>query len=132
MIVLDASAAVHYFGDSSDRWQWLTERIERESFVHVPAFFDLEVLQALRGLEAGAKLSESSLDRALTKLAELRAVYCDHSPLRARVWSLRKNMTAYDAVYVALAEALDSPLLTTDARLARSSGHRAVIEAPPT
>ena len=45
-----------------------------------------------------------------------------------RVWELRHNLTAYDAVYVALAEALDAPLLTRDQRLAAAPGHHAVVE----
>jgi predicted nucleic acid-binding protein len=52
-----------------------------------------------------------------------------HTTLRGRIWALRHAVTAYDAAYVALAEALDLPLVTSDLRLARSSGHRAVIES---
>jgi predicted nucleic acid-binding protein len=51
-----------------------------------------------------------------------------HTPLAERIWDLRENLTAYDAAYIALAEALDAPLVTMDARLARAPGIRAVIE----
>jgi predicted nucleic acid-binding protein len=51
-----------------------------------------------------------------------------HDFLLPRVWELRNNLTAYDAVYVALAEALDAPLLTRDRRLAGAAGHCARIE----
>lgn len=51
-----------------------------------------------------------------------------HAPFVGRAWALRENITAYDAAYVALAEALDAPLLTTDGRLARSTGHNARME----
>lgn len=61
---------------------------------------------------------------ALKDLADLPLVYHDHKPLRARVWALRERMSAYDATYVALAEALDATLLTTDTRLARAEGPR--------
>ena len=64
----------------------------------------------------------------LDDLATIRAIRYDHAPLQSRVWSLRHNLTAYDAAYVALAELLEATLLTTDARLARSSGHEAEIE----
>jgi predicted nucleic acid-binding protein len=52
----------------------------------------------------------------------------EHTPLLARCWELRDNLTIYDAVYVALAEALQAPLLTGDRRLAGSTGPRCVIE----
>ena len=51
-----------------------------------------------------------------------------HEPLLPRIWELRENLTAYDAAYVALAEALDAPLLTGDERIARASGVRARVE----
>jgi predicted nucleic acid-binding protein len=51
--------------------------------------------------------------------------------LLTRIWRLRDNLTAFDAAYIALAEALDAPVLTTDAALARSSGHRARVELYP-
>jgi predicted nucleic acid-binding protein len=51
-----------------------------------------------------------------------------HDPLLDRIWSLRHNLTAYDASYVALAEALDVPLVTADERLAAAPGNRAKID----
>ena len=65
---------------------------------------------------------------ALQDVIDLDIVRYDHEVLLPRVWELRKNVTAYDGMYVALAEALDAPLLTADRRLARSRGHRARIE----
>jgi predicted nucleic acid-binding protein len=70
------------------------------------------------------------LEAALLDLTDLRATSHDHEPLRPRVWGLRHNLTAYDAAYVALAELLEAPLLTTDRALSRSSGHIARIELP--
>ena len=64
---------------------------------------------------------------ALTDLADLPLNRYPHLPLLARVWQLRHNVTAYDAVYLALAEALRAPLLTRDARLASAPGHRARV-----
>lgn len=58
----------------------------------------------------------------------MRLTRYPHAPFWARIWQLRDNLTAYDAAYVALAEALDAPLITTDGRLARASGHRATVE----
>ena len=128
MIVIDASAAVEHLCRASDRGDWIRNRLQSAATLHVPALFDLEVLHSLRGLEAGGELRGRDVANALTNLADLRATYYHHSPFRRRIWSLRHNLTAYDAAYVALAEALDVPLLTADAPLARSSGHAARIE----
>ncbi len=131
MIVLDASAAVDIFKPENDSGGWLQARVASEHTIHVPALFDLEVLQAFRGLEAGGILASNAIGTALGDLADLRAVRHGHEPFLGRIWSLRHNLTAYDAAYVALAEALDTPLITTDVALARTSVHEARIELPP-
>lgn len=128
MIVLDASAGVELLCKNGQRGARLADRVAGEFTVHVPALFDLEVLHALRGLEAGAALSPWALEATLADLEDLRAVRYDHEQLRPRIWALRHNLSAYDAAYVALAELLDASLLTTDAPLSRSSGHSARIE----
>ena len=128
MIVIDASAGVEVLRREESVGDLIAARIENELAVHVPALFDLEMLNALRGLEAKGAVDGAALDVMLDDLATIRAIRYDHAPLRSRVWSLRHNLTAYDAAYVALAELLEATLLTTDARLARSSGHEAEIE----
>jgi len=65
---------------------------------------------------------------ALADLSDLRLVRHPHEPYVPRIWALRHNLTAYDAAYVALAEALESPLVTRDTRMASAHGHRAKIE----
>ena len=132
MIVLDASAGVELLCRNGERGDWIAQRLAGEFMVHVPALFDLEVLHALRGLEGAKKLSSTRLRAALSDLVDLRAARHDHEQLRPRVWALRRNLTAYDAAYVALAELLQATLLTTDEPLSRSSGHEARIELPPT
>jgi predicted nucleic acid-binding protein len=127
LIVLDASAGVDLICRNGERGDRIAQRLAGEFTVHVPAVFDLEVLHALRGLEAGGKLSPTTLAAALADLADLRATRHDHERLRPRIWALRHNLTAYDAAYVALAELLDAPLLTSDRALSRSSGHAARI-----
>lgn len=128
MIVLDASALVELLlGTQAGRK--VAERIADPRLgLHVPHLADVEVAQVLRryvregALEAGA---------GAAALADLRALDLErhsHEALLERAWSLRENVTAYDAVYVALAEALDAPLLTCDARLARAPGLRARFE----
>jgi len=127
VIVLDASAGVDLLRREDEISDLIAARVERELAIHVPALFDLEVLHALRGLEAGGKIG-GALEAMLDDLATLRAIRYEHGPLRPRIWSLRHNLTAYDAAYVALAELLEATLLTTDARLARSGDHEAEIE----
>lgn len=131
MIVIDASAAVDLLVRRDPRGRWLADRVRREHTLHVPAIFDLEVLQSLRGLEASGLVTAGVLANALAAFVEMRTTRHDHVQLRSRIWALRHNLTAYDAAYVSLAEALGAELVTTDARLARSSGHRAAIELPP-
>ena len=132
MIVLDASAGVDLVCRNGERGDRIAARLAGEFTVHVPAVFDLEVLHALRDLEAGGSLSPERLRAALTDLSDLRAARHGHEQLRPRVWALRHNLTAYDAAYIALAELLEAPLLTTDRPLSRSSGHTARIELPAT
>lgn len=95
---------------------------------HAPVTIDAEVLHGLRrqwliGRAGDAEIAgafEMLRTRAITRHAVL--------PLIDRMWSMRRNITAYDAGYVALAESLNVPLLTRDRRLANSSGHAARIE----
>lgn len=85
-----------------------------------PDLVNTEILQALRGLERGGKLSTERAALAVVRLAESPIARVPTSGLIADVWSLRSNLSAYDASYVALARALDCPLLTTDAPLRRA------------
>ncbi len=128
MIVLDASAGVELVCRDRPLSNRVADRIANEFTVEVPSVFDLEVLQAIRNLEFGKVLNGRAEETALQNLAALRATRYDHVALRPRIWSLRHNLTAYDAAYVALAELLEATLLTTDAPLARSTGHEAEIE----
>ena len=82
----------------------------------------MEVAQALRRYVREGQLDSSSAAAALEDLRSLDLERHSHEPLLDRVWALRDNLTAYDAVYVALAEALEAILLTCDGRLARTPG----------
>ena len=86
-----------------------------------PALFDIEVCAAARSRVARGVLTPSRAEELLTDLAELPIVPWPHGPLLRRVWALRENISAYDAVYVALAEALEAQLVTADRRLARAA-----------
>lgn len=96
--------------------------------LHAPHLLDVEVLHGLRRLALRGQMSRTRSDEALQDLLDVDVSLYPHAPLAGRIWELRENLTAYDAAYVALAEALDAPLITTDGRLARASGHRATVE----
>lgn len=107
-------------------------RVERRIFkpgetCHAPHLLDVEVAQVLRRYAASSSISAERAGEALRDLGDLPLVRYPHDFLLSRVWELRNNLTAYDAVYVALAEVLDAPLLTCDARLGSAPGHRASI-----
>jgi len=96
--------------------------------IHAPHLLGVEVAQVVRRYLQQGDLVLDRGEAALSDLADLDIVRHPHEPLLARMWRLRDNLTAYDAAYVALAEALDAPLVTLDARLARSPGHSAVVD----
>jgi predicted nucleic acid-binding protein len=106
----------------------LFERLAKDGDLHAPHLIDTEVLHALRRMSMHRELSEERAADARTDFAELTLVRYPHEPLNDRVWALRLNLTAYDATFVALAEALDAPLITCDRRLAEAPGNRAEIE----
>ncbi len=127
MIVVDSAALVDALTvvAGSDE---LRAHIARNE-LHAPTLIDFEVVSAVRGLTLGGHLSAERAEDLLTDLDDLRIErWPAEDPLRRRAFQLRHNLSAYDAAYVALAEAIDCPLLTRDARLARSTGHGAQIE----
>jgi predicted nucleic acid-binding protein len=129
VIVLDASAAVHLLL-RTPRGDWVEERVLGEDR-RVPQLFEYEVLHALRGVALRGEASVSRQATLLDDLAALRVRRHPPQPLVERIWQLRASLTAYDASYVALAEALDAPVITADVRLARAHGHTAAIELVP-
>lgn len=127
MIVLDASAVVAILVGSGPGAERIREKVEApDESLHVPHVMELEVLHALRALLG--TLSRQRSSEALTDLGNISFARYPHTPLIGRIWELKENLTAYDAAYVALAEALDAPLITMDARLARAPGIRAAVE----
>lgn len=129
MIVLDASAVIDVLVGSGPEAEDIRERIEEPGqSLHVPHLMDLEVLQTLRRYVLHGTLSPERGDRVFERLMNVAFERHPHASLLQRIWELEDNLTAYDAAYVALAEALDAPLVTRDARLARAPGIRAEVE----
>lgn len=128
MIVLDASALVELLLETSSGHQVAAVIADPAIGLHVPHLADVEVTQALRRYARDGGINDPDAQAAIDALHALDLHRHAHEPLLDRVWELRHNMSAYDAVYVALAEALDARLLTCDGRLARAPGGRARIE----
>lgn len=129
MIVLDASAGVDFLLRRGAKGDWAAVWILRAEVAHAPHLLDLEVTSALRKLVHARHVSAKRARDALDDLGDLALARYAAAPFLPRIWELRGRLTPYDASYVALAEAFDLPLVTTDARLARSRGHRAEIVA---
>jgi predicted nucleic acid-binding protein len=96
--------------------------------LHAPHLMDVEVAQVLRRYVATGEVDAYRCGEALEDLAGLPLTRYPHDLLLPRIWELRDNLSAYDAAYVALAEALAAPLLTRDRRLARAAGVQARVE----
>ena len=101
---------------------------EPSQTLHAPHLLDVEVAQVIRRHAANREIDAERGRMALADLADFPLHRYPHDFLLPRVWDLRNNLTAYDAMYVALAEVLDAPLLTRDKRLAAAPGHHARIE----
>jgi predicted nucleic acid-binding protein len=128
VIVLDASAAIEWLLQSP-----LGVKIDHRIFVpleslHAPHLLDVEVAQALRRYVRNKTISAQRGQEALEDLRDLPLSRYPHDFLLPRIWELRETLTAYDAVYVALAELLAARLLTCDGKIASAPGHDAKVE----
>lgn len=128
MIVVDASALLEVLLRTPAAGALERRLFEADQSLHAPHLLDVEVAQVIRRYEANGEIAAERGRAALVDLADLPLRRYPHDFLLPRVWDLRNNLTAYDAVYVALAEALDAPLLTRDQRLAAAAGHHARVE----
>lgn len=127
MIVVDSSAVLEALV-ARDPAPRLVERLAEDGDLHAPHLIDTEVLHALRRMLRRGQVSVERAHDARTDFADLTLVRYPHEPLNDRVWELRENVTAYDATFIALAEALDVPLVTCDTRLAVAPRLRARVE----
>jgi predicted nucleic acid-binding protein len=128
MSVLDASAYVEALTSAAPIGAAVRQRLRSSTHWQAPALFPAEVLSGIRGLVLGGDLATHRADRARHRLATARIRLYPFRSFADRVWELRDNLTVDDAWYVALAEALETSLLTTDVRLADASGIRCEID----
>lgn len=128
MIVVDASAALELLLRAATHARLVERLLGTGELLVAPHLVDLEVTQVLRRFVAGGELEEKRAAEALDDWSMVRISRYPHEAFLGRVWQLRHNLTAYDGIYVALAEALDCPLVTCDRPLAAAPGHRAIIE----
>jgi predicted nucleic acid-binding protein len=128
MIVIDASALLEALLRMPAAKAMEGRLFDRRETLHAPHLLDIEVAQVIRRYAASGEISSERGRIALADLADFPIRRYPHDFLLPRVWDLRHNLTAYDAAYIALAEALDAPLLTRDQRLAAAPGHYARVE----
>jgi predicted nucleic acid-binding protein len=128
-LVVDNSLVVYALTEAQGN-DVLRRRLSGPRTLHAPQLIDFEFSNALRGLVLAGKLGRQRANDARADLADLRIERYPGAVVAERVWDLRNNFTAYDAAYIALAELLDCPLLTGDAKLL--GAHRANIELHPT
>lgn len=126
-MVLDASAVLELLRQSERADAIASQALAANQRLHAPQLLDIEVTQVLRRLVLHKSITATRAQSALADFALLAIERHMHTSLLGRIFELRDAMTAYDAAYVALAEALDAPLLTCAAHLARAHGHRARI-----
>ena len=123
MLVVDASAVVELLMASRTGSTVEEFVFSSDEPLAAPQLVDIEVLHAVRRLHRTRVLSLERCEQALEDFGDLPLNRYGHELLRPGIWRLRNNVTAYDAAYIALAELLDAPIVTCDAKLARSGGH---------
>lgn len=128
MIVVDTSAILQVLLNTPAASRVGERLFAAGETLHAPHLLDLEVAQVLRRYAAAGDLDPERGLQALEDLTDLPLSRYPHDLFLPRIWELRHNVTAYDAAYLALAEALAAPLVTRDASLASAAGHTARIE----
>lgn len=129
MVVVDATVVVAALVDTGPDGRWADAVLSSGSLA-APHLMPAEVANILRRLAAAGEIADAAASAACEDLMDLRVELFPWLPFARRVWSLRQNVTAYDAWYAALAEELDAPLATLDLRLARSSGPTCRFRVP--
>ncbi|MCQ8191656.1 type II toxin-antitoxin system VapC family toxin [Streptomyces rugosispiralis] len=133
MIVIDCSALVFFLTDEGPVGHGVRQRVAKEDRLAAPHLLDYEIMSALLGLARGRrggdpKLNEKQLRKAVATYRDLPIDRHETLILWERVKGLSSNLSAYDAQYVALAESLGVPLITSDARISKSGAGRCEVE----
>lgn len=126
--MLDASAAIDWLLQTSAGQQIEKRIYSRNESLAAPHLLDLEVTQVFRRLVRDAAVSARRAEEAIQDLMDLQIARYPHHLFLQRIWQLRNNLSAYDAMYVGLAESLRATLITRDLRLASACGHAAAVE----
>ena len=129
MLVVDASCLAEVVLAGPDA-EPVRGRLAEDPQQAAPHLVDAEVLGVLRRAHLRGELDQTAARQAIEDLESWPATRVDHRPLLERAWQLRGELSAPDALYVALAEALDATLLTLDRRLARAEGPRCRVDVP--
>lgn len=127
MLVVDASCLFEVVADTA-KAEPIRLRLAADSDQAAPHLIDAEVLGVIRRHHLTGALDATSSAQAVDDLANWPAERYGHRSLLARAWELRGAVRSWDALYVALAEALDATLVTTDVRLSRATGPRCQVE----
>jgi predicted nucleic acid-binding protein len=128
-VVVDASVLVEALTLPGSHGRWAEDLVSRHPLA-APHLAPGEVAHALRRAVLRGNLDSAEADRAHARLLGLRLELFPYGPCAERAWELRHQLSMYDAWYVALAEALELPLATSDLRLARASGPRCEFVLP--
>jgi predicted nucleic acid-binding protein len=128
LTVIDCSAMIELLAAKTQTGDAIARRVTAAQALHAPYVLDAEVVSALLGLMRGQKISGREADAALSNYRAFPVERQDVLPLWPRLKSLHANLSACDAQYVALAEALHVPLITADARIKRSGVARCEVE----
>ena len=127
MIVIDASVLANAIADDDQDGATARRKLRGHDTLTAPELVDVETMAVLRKRWLAGTLNDDRLQQAIEDLCVLTLIRYPALPFLPRIAELRANVTAYDATYVALAEALDCPLLTADRRLASATGPRCEI-----
>lgn len=128
LVVIDASVMVAFYAVDDPRREIVAARLAVGDALFAPAHMDAEIVSALRGLSRSNIAVRAVVPAALQHLGGFPVRRMPLVPLLQRIWELRNNVTAYDAAYVALAERLNSSLITCDTKLAGAIGPRCAFE----
>lgn len=128
MIVLDASAVLEWLLQTPAGHRVEERIVSRHESLHAPHLLDIEFAQALRRYVVAGIIGPARAQEALQDLLDLPLNRYPHELFLWRIWKLRHNLTACDAAYVALAEALGARLITCDRKIASAPGHHTRVE----